>query len=358
MPEKAKTNQEGAREKSFETIELSMLCHQMALVLKSGIHPVEGVPLIAEEMPNPKLKKALDEIGKSITDGAMFHEALAKQQVFPDYMVSMTRLGEKTGMLDQVMENMADYYDRDYRLRKKFRSSITYPIILLVLMLGVILLLILKILPMFAGILNSLGGQMPPVTQALLNAGQGLMTAGPVLIALILLVCAGVWGYGRSEKGRFAFDRMRLSLPYLGQVYRKLSAARFSHGMAMALKSGMTFETGLEAVEEIIGNRYVRSRIGDVRKRLREGLAPADAFAELGLYPNLFIRMLRVGHKTGELDTMLGRISDVYDDEVDDSLLMLANAIEPLMVIALSAVVAVILLAVMLPLINIMSTIG
>jgi len=357
MPEQQK-NPEGQKGRTFDNFELSLLCHQMALVFKSGIHPVEGVPLIAEEMANARLKKALEDIGHSIAGGSSFYDALEKQHMFPDYLVAMTQLGEKTGMLDQVMDSLAQYYDRDYKLRKKFRSSITYPIILMILMLGVILLLILKILPMFASILSSLGGEMPRVTQVLLALGQGFQGAAPVIVGVVLLIILGSWAYGRTENGRFAYDKMKISMPYIGVVYRKLSAARFSHGMAMVLKSGMTFETGLEAVREIIENRYVQVRISEVGEKIRTGLSPADAFEELGLFPSLFVRMLRIGHKTGELDSMLDKISSVYDEEVDDSLALLANAIEPLMVIVLSAIVAVILLAVMLPLINIMSTIG
>jgi len=343
---------------ALDTFELSLFCQQLALVLKSGIAPVEGIPLIAEELTQPRLKKALDAISRDITQGAALHEALQHQSLFPEYLVAMTRLGENTGMLDRVMDNLSKYYERDHRLQKKFRSSITYPLILMVLMLGVVLLLILKILPMFAGILSSLGGEMPRITTMMLGFGQGLLQAGPILLGIIAAVVLGLIYYGRTDSGELHFDRLRMELPVIGKLYRKVSAARFSHGMALVLRSGMTFEEGLVAVEQIIGNRFVRTRIMEAGDRIRAGEAPADAFAHLGLYPNLFIRMLRIGHRTGELDQMMGKISDVYDDEVEDSLNLLANAIEPALVIVLSVVVAIILLAVMLPLINIMSTIG
>ncbi len=358
MSEAVPMQKKNTRKVTLDTFELSLFCQQMALVLKSGIAPVEGVPLIAEELTQPRLKKALDEIGDDIARGSSFHEALRNQSLFPDYLVSMTLLGEKTGMLDRVMDNLAKYYERDYRLQKKFRSSITYPFILMGLMLVVILLLILKILPMFANILSALGGEMPQVTSILMFFGQATLQAAPVLIGITVVLILGVFTYGRTDAGELYFDRLRLELPYLGKVYRKVSAARFSHGMALVLRSGMTFEEGLDAVEQIIGNRFVRTKIIEAGDWIRTGETPADAFAKLGLYPNLFIRMMRIGHKTGELDQMMSKISDVYDDEVEDSLNLLANAIEPILVISLSAIVAVILLAVMLPLINIMSTIG
>ncbi len=343
---------------TLDNMELSLFCQQMALVLKSGIPPVEGVPLIAEEMTQSRLKKALEEITRDITQGSNFYEALRAQSLFPDYLVSMTQLGEKTGMLDRVMDNLSKYYDRDYRLQKKFRSSITYPAILMVLMLGVILLLVLKILPMFANILSSLGGEMPQVTTLLLGFGQVLVQAGPIVLGVLIVLIMGAIAYGRTDAGGLYYDRMRVQLPYVGKIYRKVSAARFSHAMALVLRSGMTFEEGLDAVGQIIGNRFVKTRIIEAGDMIRAGESPADAFAQLGLYPNLFVRMMRIGHKTGELDQMMSKISDVYDEEVEDSLNMLANAIEPILVITLSVIVAVILLAVMLPLINIMGTIG
>lgn len=350
--------QKTAKRVTLDTFELSLFCQQMALVLKSGIAPVEGIPLIAEELTQPRLKRALDEISRDITQGAGLYEALRNQSLFPEYLVAMTRLGENTGMLDRVMENLAKYYERDHRLQKKFRSSITYPLILMGLMLGVVLLLIIKILPMFANILSSLGGEMPGVTLLLLNLGEGLIKIGPLLIGILVVAVLGLVHYGRTDGGELHFDRLRMELPLIGKLYRKVSAARFSHGMALVLRSGMTFEEGLVAVEQIIGNRFVRTKIMEAGDRIRAGEAPADAFAHMGLYPNLFIRMMRIGHRTGELDQMMAKISDVYDDEVEDSLNFLANAIEPIMVITLSVIVAVILLAVMLPLINIMSTIG
>lgn len=358
MSETEKMENRNARKNTLDNIELSLFCQQMALVLKSGIPPIEGVPLIAEEMTQPRLKKALDEIGRDITQGSNFYEALRAQSLFPEYLVAMTQLGEKTGMLDRVMDNLSKYYDRDYRLQKKFRSSITYPIILMVLMLGVILLLILKILPMFANILSSLGGEMPQVTTLLLTFGLGLIQAGPIILGILAVLILGAIAYGRSDAGGLYYDRLKIQLPYIGKLYKKVSAARFSHGMALVLRSGMTFEEGLDAVGQIIGNRFVKAKIIEAGDRIRAGETPADAFAHLGLYPNLFVRMMRIGHKTGELDQMMGKISDVYDEEVEDSLNMLANAIEPILVIILSVIVAVILLAVMLPLINIMSTIG
>lgn len=358
MSENEQSVQNTSKKDTLDTFELSLFCQQMALVLKSGIAPVEGVPLIAEEMTQPRLKKALDEISNDITKGAGFYEALRNQSLFPEYLVSMTQLGEKTGMLDRVMDNLAKYYERDTRLQKKFRSSITYPLILMGLMLGVILLLILKILPMFANILSSLGGEMPQVTTVLLSLGQGLIKVGPILLGIIMVSVVGVISYSRTDGGGLYFDRLRMELPYLGKIYRKVSAARFSHGMALVLRSGMTFEEGLDAVQQIIGNRFVKAKIIEAGDKIRAGETPSDAFAQMGLYPNLFIRMMRIGHKTGELDQMMGKISDVYDEEVEDSLNLLANAIEPILVITLSAIVAVILLAVMLPLINIMSTIG
>lgn len=358
MSETEKMEKRNTGKDALDNMELSLFCQQMALVLKSGIPPIEGVPLIAEEMTQPRLKKALDDISRDITQGSNFYEALRAQSLFPEYLVSMTQLGEKTGMLDRVMDNLSKYYDRDYRLQKKFRSSITYPIILMVLMLGVILLLILKILPMFANILGSLGGEMPQVTTLLLTFGLGLIQAGPILLGILVALVVGAIAYGRSDSGGLYYDRLKMRLPYLGKIYRKVSAARFSHGMALVLKSGMTFEEGLDAVGQIIGNRYVKTKIIEAGDMMRKGETPADAFAQMDLYPNLFVRMMRIGHKTGELDQMMGKISDVYDEEVEDSLNMLANAIEPILVITLSVIVAVILLAVMLPLINIMSTIG
>ncbi len=352
-------NEEKKRGKrNLDVIELSMFCHQLALVLKSGIHPVEGIPLIAEEMINPVLKAALTEAGNAAVRGETLHEAMKNTQVFPSYLIAMVRIGETSGMLESVMEGLSLFYEKEDRLAKRLRSAIVYPALLLVLMLGVIVLLVVQVLPMFAKILASLGGELPDATRFILGIGQFFSQFGLVILALlVILLIVGFFAF-RTEDGKARWDSMKLKLPFFGRVYTKTAAARFSNGLSIVLRSGMSLMEGLDCVKDLTENRKVRKLILQVSDSIRGGADLGTALSQVALFPPLFTRMIQIGQKTGELDQMMGKISSIYEGEVENSLQQMTNAIEPVLVIILSAIVGVILLAVMLPLINIMGSIG
>lgn len=344
--------------KKPDAMDLSVFCHQMSLVLRTGIHPIEGVPLIADEMDHPGIARALVSMGKSIARGESLSESLKDTNVFPHYLVSMSMLGEQTGMLDTVMEDLSLYYEREDRLKKRLRNAVTYPIILAVLMTGLIVLLLTSILPMFANVLTSLGTGLPAATMMLLSIGNFLANFGWIVLLVILLFLAGWMIYVKTNSGRIVSDRLKTQLPVIGKIHRKIAAAHFSNGMSMVLRSGMTMDEGLALVEGVMDNRYVAAKLSAVAKAVTDGEDITEELEKTGLFPRLFVRMLRVGQKTGEMDQMMAKVSSVFDDEVDHTLQTLTQAIEPILVIVLSLVVAVVLLAVMLPLINIMGAIG
>lgn len=356
-PDKGKMETKN-RNGKLETLELSLFCHQVSLVIKSGIHPIEGIPLIAEEMVNPYMRQALLEAGDAVVKGTPVYQALADTGAFPEYLIAMTRLGESAGMLEQVMERLSAFYEKEDRMAKRIRSALTYPLLLLVLMLGVIVLLVSQVLPMFAGILASLGGELPSATRFLLGAGAFLSTWGLWILLLLAAIGFAFYLRTRSEKGRLAWDGMKLKTPLFGKLFVKSAAARFSAGLSVVLQSGMELQEGLEQVQSLTENRRVRSMISVVREQVASGADLGTALGSVALFPPLFARMMQIGQRTGELDKMMDKISSLYEGEVEQTSKQLSNAIEPVLILILSVVVGIVLLAVMLPLINIMGTIG
>ncbi len=354
----AQAKRNGPKASRPELLELSLFCHQVSLVLKSGIHPIEGIPLIASEVVNPALKQALEDVGEAVVKGTPLYQALSQTDVFPPYLVAMTRLGESSGMLEQVMERLSAFYEKEDRLRKRIRSALTYPLLLLALMLGVIILLVSQVLPMFAAILSSLGGELPGATRAMLGAGTFFGQWGWVLLLALVVVAALMYFRTRTEKGRFAWDAWKLKLPLVGKLFVKSAAARFSAGLSVVLQSGMELQEGLSQVEALADNRKVRSMIAEVTRQVGAGADLGTALATVALFPPLFTRMMQIGQRTGELDRMMEKIASLYETEVDQSAQQLSNTIEPVLILILSVVIGVVLLAVMLPLINIMGTIG
>lgn len=338
--------------------ELSVFCYQMALILKSGMPVMEGMQLLSEEMIDSRLKAATDEMYQDIKKGFPFHIALEKHAIFPSYMVNMCKIGELSGSLDNVMELLSSYYERTDKMSRRIKSAVTYPLILAGLMSGVILLLVFKILPMFSEILTSIGGELPVVTSIMIDIGIFMKRYLFVLLMLIAALAILTYFYSRTSKGRAALDKLWFEFKLTRHVFQKISVARFCMGMSLLLKSGFGYEEALDTVQGIVGNTHIANKLAECRAMMKKGTDLIQALSETGAFPKLVVRMMNIGYKTGELDSTMSKIANIYENEVESSLQRLTAAIEPALVIILSLVVGFILLTVMLPLINIMSSIG
>jgi type IV pilus assembly protein PilC len=343
----------------LESMELAWLCEQIALVQKSGIPLPEGIDLLAESSDLPRISVVLGGLGREMRKMVPLSEAMETMDCFPAYLVKMTRIGEMSGNLDHVMSNLSDFYARDSELRKKVRSAMVYPSVLLLMMLGIIILLVVRVLPVFSEILASFGGTMPGFSQGLLSFGVFISRqAFWLLPLLVVLITALVLWLRRSNSGRRLVDRARLSLPLLGPLYRKIYTSRFSISLSYMLRSGIDLDTALTMTEAVMDNTLVSERIAVCRQKIRKGEDTFAALQEADLFPKLFVRMLSLGNRTGEMDAVMHKIARAYESEVDSRLTRLTGIVEPLLVMILSIIVGAILLTVMLPLVEIMATIG
>ncbi|NLU32982.1 MAG: type II secretion system F family protein [Clostridiaceae bacterium] len=347
----------GKKAKGYE-MDLSILCHQFSLVLKSGIHPVEGIPLVLEDTVNPRLRKALESIRDEVVFGSPMHSAFEASKAFPAYMTALVKVGEKTGMLEPVFEGLSRFYENMANTRRRIRSAVSYPLILAVFMLGVIALISLKVIPLFVEILTSLGGTVPAQASVFIALGNGLKD-GFVIAATVLAILIVVgWLVKRLGIFRSFIDRFKVVNPFTGAIYRKIITSRFSGAMSLTLKSGMTLTEGFSLVSGVLDNSYVSRKIKEAVSAVSKGKSFWEALKDTGLFPGLFVRLVRTGEKTGSLDAMMDKVSHTWQEEADASLDRVINSIEPVCVTVLSLVLAGVLLSVILPLISIMSSIG
>lgn len=342
----------------YNEMDLSMLCHQYSLVLKSGIHPVEGIPLISEDTKNPSLKKALDRISVDVVHGMPLYKAFEGTKCFPAYMIAMIRVGEQTGMLETVMDGLSSFYENQSDIRKKIRSAVSYPIILAVLILGVIALISIKVIPMFVDILTSLGGQIPSQVGFFMALGGAFQNGLIYIIAIIFIIFVGAFLLVRLPKFRFFIDKLKLNNPVTGNTYRKITASRFSGALSLTLKNGLNIMEGFTIVSGVLDNQYVAIKAKEASKAVTAGKSFSESIQDTGIFPALFTRLVKTGEKTGNLDAMMDKISHTYQEEVDASLRRIVSYIEPVCVTVLSLILAGVLLSVILPLISIMSSIG
>ena len=314
-------------------LEIASFCSEMAMILKSGISSLEGVDLLREDAQTKAEKELLDEIYQSVMDTGRLDQALEETKVFPEYLIRMTQIGEETGTLDEVMESLAEHYDREEAIRRSVRSAISYPLLMIGMMLVIIIILMTKVMPVFDQVFRQFGQEMTGFSRGILLAGNALSRYSAVFAVLLaVIVCA--------------FSR---------ELKDKLSACRFAGGMSLALKSGLTPEQGMEFSENLIEDDDFRKKVAECKADMENGTDIAEALVKAGIFTGVYARMTSIAGKAGMMDEMMGRIADECEEEVDEKLSSMIAVLEPTLVIILSVIVGTILLSVMLPLLEIMS---
>ncbi len=343
---------------TLKSSEITLFCTQVSLFLRAGVSLVEGLALLCEDIDNPVFQAVLVSVSHAVENRKSFADAVRQTGAFPSYMVRMVGIGEMSGNLDGVLQALADFYERESQIKQRVRSSVTYPLVLIVMMSAIVLLLVVQVLPMFDDLLRSLGGEMPPMVRGLMSFGH-FMGRYWWSLALIVLICFLVPRLLRKmPRGRRSLDQFKTKFFLTRSLTKKIAAERFSSAMAFLLRSSVDLEISLELTGELLDNSYMQGKIDECRRRVSQGEDVPDAFYQAGIFPRLFTRMLAVGFKTGDLDGMVSRLSDMYEQEVNTSLSRIIGAIEPAFIAMLSVVVGIILISVMLPLIRIMATIG
>ena len=338
--------------------EISVFCSQISIFMRAGVTLIEGISLLLEDLEQGRLRAAVESIAGALKERKTLSEAVEKTGVFPEYLMRMVKIGETSGTLDETMASISAYYERESALKQRIKNAVTYPIVLVCMMAAVVMLLIMRVLPTFDSILKSLGRPMPPLVRGLMDFGRFVGDNALVAAAVLAVVVAAFVLTGRTSAGREFFDRIKMSLPFVRPVMQKIASERFATAMSFLLKSDIDIEQAVDMSKELAGNSYLTNKIDRCLKLSRKGDQIFDAIAEAGIFPRLFTRMLSIGVKTGDLDEIMGQLSRIYEQESDAALRKLTAIIEPAFVAVLSVIVGVILVSVMLPLIDIMSSIG
>ena len=328
-------------------LEIASFCSEMAMILKSGISALEGVDLLREDAQTKAEKELLDEIYQSVMDTGRLDQALEETKVFPEYLIRMTQIG--------VMESLAEHYDREEAIRRSVRSAISYPLLMIGMMLVIIIILMTKVMPVFDQVFRQFGQEMTGFSRGILLAGNALSRYSAVFAVLLaVIVCAGIY-FTKTESGRKKMYHIGSGFAFSRELKDKLSACRFAGGMSLALKSGLTPEQGMEFSENLIEDDDFRKKVAECKADMENGTDIAEALVKAGIFTGVYARMTSIAGKAGMMDEMMGRIADECEEEVDEKLSSMIAVLEPTLVIILSVIVGTILLSVMLPLLGIMS---
>ena len=343
-------NKVGARE-------IAVFCRQFSVLLNAGVTIVEAMSLLKGQTESKQLDSVTDNISEQLRRGIVLSEAMSSHKdVFEDLFINMVKVGEVSGTLDSIMQRLADYYERNHKIRQKIKSAMTYPVILAILTVAVIVLLIVKILPMFTDILGQMGEGLPLITETLIGVSNFFINNFWLILLAVLAILVFFRYFRKSAIGRYWIDGLKLTAPGIKNVSSKIITARFARSMSILLKSGVPIINAVEIMKQIIGNSVAEQRFEACAQAIKEGKGIAGPIRDIKLFPELLVHMIAIGENSGELDEMLERTAGFFDMEVEEAIDRLTVLIEPLMIIILGAVVGVIIISVMLPMISVMTS--
>ncbi|NMO22963.1 type II secretion system F family protein [Pyxidicoccus fallax] len=334
--------------------DILIFTRQFATMIDAGLPLVQCLDILASQMDNPAFKKVLFAIKGKVEQGSTFADALKDHpKVFDELYTQLCAAGEVGGILDSILNRLAAYREKNEKLKAKVKGAMTYPAIVLLVALGVTSLLLLKVTPVFAKMFADFGSQLPGPTQFVVDMSEWAQGNWYyVLGTIIVLVVSFSWSY-RNPKGRKFWDKVFLKAPLFGPVVRKVAVARFTRTLGTMLSSGVPILDALDVTAKTAGNRTVEESIYYVRGKISEGKNIAGPLADTKVFPSMVVQMIGVGEATGAMDTMLNKIADFYDDEVDAAVGALTSMIEPIMMVFLGGVVGGFLIAMYLPIFSI-----
>jgi type IV pilus assembly protein PilC len=334
--------------------DLVILSRQIATLFEAQVSALRVFRLLAEESDKPVLRTALIEISNDLQAGSAIAKALEKHpKVFSSFYVSMVKAGEESGKLDQTFSYLADYLDRTYEVTSKARNALIYPSFVIAVFVSVMVLMFTTVIPKLSSILMDSGQEIPVYTKAVISISNILVDYG--LFVLVLLVLGGVWAfrYLRTTDGERLLSRLKISIPYLGDLYRKLYLSRIADNMHTMLSAGIPMLRGLEISAEVVGNSLFEEALRKAVESVRGGSSVADSMSGSPHIPSIMTQMIRIGEETGELATILKTLAHFYDREVKNAVDTLVDLIEPAMIVLLGLGVGVLLASVLIPIYNI-----
>ena len=347
-----------AKQTQLTNEELAAFCSQVSILLHAGVAPVESMRILLSDTTDPASKHLLHAILDSIMQGNSFADSLDAVGVFPDYVVNTIRLGEEAGSTDEVMRSLADYYDREAQIAESIKSAVTYPLIMIAMMVLVIIILITKVLPIFNQVFIQLGSEMTGFGASLLNLGTKMNRYSIGIIAFIVLLFALYLFFGKTTRGKELSKHFLATFFLTKSFYADVAVGRFASGMALALTAGLDTFASLDMVSKLCEHKKVQEKIAICRSSIQEGDNFAEGLKKAQMFSNVNNRMVTVGFKTGEIEKVMGHIADEYERKSEKKMNDIISIIEPTLVIILSVIVGLILLSVILPLMGIMSSIG
>jgi type IV pilus assembly protein PilC len=342
-----------------DTKDLVVFTRQFATMIDSGLPLVQCLDILASQQENKTFKAILYKVKESVESGSTFADALSKHpKAFDDLFVNMVAAGEVGGILDTILNRLAAYIEKAMKLKKRVKGAMVYPTTIMAIAIIVVGVILVFVIPTFAKMFADFGGELPGPTKFVIALSDFCKKYIFVMIAAGFVVRYAIAKYYATPKGRKVIDGFLLKAPIVGLLIRKVSVAKFTRTLGTMISSGVPIMDGLEIVAKTAGNKIVEEAIYKVRQAISEGKTIAEPLAASGVFPPMVVQMIAVGEATGAMDTMLNKVADFYDDEVDDAVGALTSMMEPLLMVFLGTAVGGLVIAMYLPIFKLAGTVG
>ncbi len=334
--------------------DLAIFCRQFSTMQDAGVSIVRSLDVLAQQTQSAKLRRIIMDIQAEVEAGQTLSKAMSKYpNVFSNLFIGLIRAGEVGGVLEESLQRLAAFLEADVALRRKVRAAMTYPTIVVIAALAIVIGLVTFILPKFFDVFKDLGiKDFPVMTQMLMDFSNFLTSRWYVMIAIVALVVIAFRMFVRTRIGRRLYDRLKLKLPVFGPLNHKIALARFSRTLSTLLSSGVPILQALETVAGTVANEIIAEAVMEARARIREGDRIGPPLEKSGMFPPMVVHMISIGEESGALDQMLSKVADFYESEVESTLQSLTSAIEPVLIVLLGGMVGFIVISLLLPLIT------
>ncbi len=353
------------KQKSFGKVKLghlSIFCRQFSTMVDAGVSLVRCLDVLGHQTQDKKLKKIIGDLGARVEGGESLSRAMQRHpKAFSSLFIGLIKAGEVGGVLEESLQRLSHFLEKDVELRRKVKSALTYPVLVLVMSLGITGFLVYWFIPQWAVILTDLGlkaDDMPATTQFLIDLSHIMVHQGWILVLGIVVIVVAYRLFVSTRFGRRVADRVKLKMPVFGKLHHKICMARFSRTMGTLLTSGVPILQAMETVAGVVGNTIMSDAILEARARIREGDRIGDPLEESKLFPPMVVHMIGIGEESGSLDFMLQKIADFYEDEVEAALASLTAALEPIMIVGLGFIVGFIVISMFMPLVKVISSLS
>lgn len=344
--------------KKVKKKDLALFCRQFYTMISAGLGIVPCLEILVAQTENKTFKNAIADTYEDVQKGSTLSESMKKHNnVFPMILISMVEAGEVSGNLDTIMLRMAEHFEKENKLENKVKSAMVYPAVLAVVSVAVVVFMLVFIMPTFVGMFEGSGTELPGVTQLLINSSNSLQKYWYIYIAVIIAMVAGVTMYKKTNEGTRFFDSLKLRLPVVKGTSTMIITSRFTRTLSTLLSSGIPLIQAMEVVARVVSNSVIEERLLSGIENIRKGFSLSRTIKDVGIFPPMVDSMIRIGEESGSLDDMLYKTADFYDEEVEASLQRLTSMIEPIMIVVMGFMIGFIVIAMYLPMFDMMKTV-